>query len=369
MNAAETRALLLALNTALRSGQQAAVATVVGVHGSAYRREGTRMLVLDDGAQVCMLSGGCLEAEVVEVALDVIRTGEPTVTHYDLSEDATWGLGIGCGGSVDVRVARVDASDPVTAAWLDALHRGELAALAVPLHGHGHVFVPATGDVVGDIGPLQAFAVQAARQRLNDREPRAVTLRAPDGTSLFIDVSTPPPQLVLYGAGHDAMPLSSQAHALGYDVHVIDPRDAYLTPGRFPGATLHPLAPEELAAFTPSPRAHLVIMNHHLDRDRVCLQHALTSGAAYVGVLGPRSRAQDLLTALQAEGVTFTAEELARLRSPIGLRLGAEAPEEVAMSILAELMAWRRGYDGGFLSGHTGRIHDAFTHAPSPTPL
>ncbi|MCD0162721.1 XdhC family protein, partial [Deinococcus sp. 6YEL10] len=114
MNAAETRALLGALRDALGRGQQAAIATVVGVHGSAYRREGTRMLILDDGAQVCMLSGGCLEAEVVEVALEVIRTGVPTVTHYDLSEDATWGLGIGCGGSVDVRVERVDAHDPVT---------------------------------------------------------------------------------------------------------------------------------------------------------------------------------------------------------------------------------------------------------------
>ncbi|PNY80215.1 XdhC family protein [Deinococcus koreensis] len=371
MNAAETRALLLALNAALARGQRAAIATVVGVHGSAYRREGTRMLILDDGAQVCMLSGGCLEAEVVEVALEVIRSGVPSVTHYDLSEDATWGLGIGCGGSVDVRVERVDPANPVTAAWLLALERGELAALAVPLDGSGSLFVGPAGETVGHLSPpaLHAFAVRAARERLGQREPRAVTLQADSGQAVFIDVCTPPPQLVLYGAGHDAMPLSAQAHALGYDVHVIDPRSAYLTAGRFPGATLHDLSPEQLGRFTPSARGHLVIMNHHLDRDRVCLHHALTSGAPYVGVLGPRSRAQTLLDELAAGGVTFSPGELERLRSPVGLRLGAEAPEEVALSILAELMAWRRGYDGSFLSGHAGRIHDAQTHAAAPDPL
>lgn len=364
MNAAELRALLAALQAALSRGQGAAIASVVGVRGSAYRREGTKMLILDDASQVCMLSGGCLEAEVVEVALEVIRTGISALTHYDLSEDATWGLGIGCGGSVDVRVERVDAADPVTAAWLAVLDRGEAAVLAVPLHGEGKVLVRGNGEVVGQLAEadLHEFAVSQARERLKLREPRAVTVHAPGGQAVFLDVNTPPPPLVLYGAGHDAMPLAAQAHALGYNVQVIDPREAYLTPARFPGATLHPLAPDELSQFAMPARAQAIIMNHHLERDQVCLHHALKSGAEYVGLLGPRSRAEDLLQALKDEGLTFTAQELSRLRSPIGLRIGAEAPEEVALSVLAELMAWRRGYDGGFLNGHSGRIHDAVTH-------
>lgn len=365
MNAAETRMFLAALNAALSRGEGAALASVVGVRGSAYRREGTRMLVLDDASQVCMLSGGCLEAEVVEVALDVIRTGRPALTHYDLSEDATWGLGIGCGGSVDVRVERVEMHDPVTSAWLEVLGRGEAAVLAVPLQAEGKILVRPGRAVLGrlDDPDLHEFAVRAALERLRLREPRAVTLHAPGGQAVFLDVNTPAPPLVIYGAGHDALPLAAQAHALGYDVHVIDPREAYLTPIRFPGAMLHSLAPEELPEFSMPERAQVIIMNHHLDRDRVCLHHALKSGAEYVGVLGPRSRAEDLLSALQDEGVTFTDTELGRLRSPVGLRIGAEAPEEVALSILAELMAWRRGYDGGFLNGHAGRIHDALTHA------
>lgn len=365
MNAAETRAVLSALQDARSRGQQAAFATVVGVRGSAYRREGTRMLILDDGAQVCMLSGGCLEAEVVEVGLEVIRSGVPTVTHYDLSEDATWGLGIGCGGSVDVRVERVNTEDPVTAAWLGALERGELAVLAVPLGGRGQLLLRPGQPPLGELDDpeLTHFALAQAQERLELREPRAVTVSGPQERAVFLDVSTPPPPLVLYGAGHDAIPLAAQAHALGYAVHVIDPRPAYLTSARFPGAALHDLTPDELGRFDMPPRAQIIVMNHHLDRDRLCLAHALHSGAEYVGVLGPRSRAEDLLAALAEEGEHFTPAELGRLRSPIGLRIGAEAPEEVALSILAELMAWRRGYDGGFLNGHAGRIHDAVTHS------
>ncbi|GHF76212.1 XdhC family protein [Deinococcus ficus] len=369
MTAAETRVLLDALRRARTQGLGAAFATVVGVQGSAYRREGTRMLVLEGGAQVCMLSGGCLEGEVVEVALAALRTGERVLTHYDLSEDATWGLGIGCGGSVDVLVEPVRADDAPLNAWIAALEAGETAALVTPLTGPGQVFVPASGDPVGTLPDpaLHAHAVHLARERLALREPRAATLPAPDGTPLFVDVTGPPPQLVLYGAGHDALPLAAQAHALGYDVHVIDPRPAYLTPARFPGAALHALDADALHAFTPGDRAHLIVMNHHLDRDRLCLAHALHSDAPYVGVLGPRSRAETLLEDLRREGVTFTPAQLARLRAPVGLKLGAEAPAEVALSILGELMAWRRGYPGGFLTGHAGRIHDAETHAAAPS--
>ena len=360
MNAAEARALLTALDAALVRGQGAALATVVGVRGSAYRREGTKMLVLDDASQVCMLSGGCLEAEVVEVALEAIRTGAVSVTHYDLSEDATWGLGIGCGGSVDVRVERIDPDDSVLQAWLDVLRQGELAALVMPLDRAEKVLVWPGGRVLGQLSDpdLQAEALTLARERLSQREPRAATVQTARGTALFMDVGTPPPALVIYGAGHDALPLAAQAHALGYSVQVIDPRPAYLTASRFPGAHLHDLAPDELHRFEMPAGAQVIIMNHHLERDRLCLAHALRSAAAYVGVLGPRSRAEDLLSALADESQTFSPEELSRLRAPVGLHIGAEAPEEVALSILAELMAWRRGYSGGFLNGHAGRIHE-----------
>ncbi|ULH16818.1 XdhC family protein [Deinococcus sp. KNUC1210] len=365
MNSAETRTLIRALDAALLRGQRAAVASVVRVHGSAYRREGTRMLILDDASQVCMLSGGCLEAEVVESALEVIASGTARVVHYDLSEDATWGLGLGCGGSVDVRIERVE-DDAVTRGWLDALRSGEAAALCVPLTAEGHDGgrVLLRGDTVtGALSDpaLQAFALEAARARLHTRDPRAATLSAPDGQELFIDLSVPAPNLLIYGAGHDAQPLSAQAVALGYRTVVVDPRRAYLTPERFPGAVLLPLAPDELQAeLRLDSRTQAIIMNHHLDRDRVCLWHALNSEAAFIGVLGPRSRYTDLLDALAQEGHLPTAAQTARVHSPVGLALGAEAPEEVALSILGELMAWRRGASGIPLNGHEGPIHQTY---------
>ncbi|WP_424951646.1 XdhC family protein [Deinococcus sp.] len=362
MNPAETRTLLTALDAATERGQRAAVATVVRVQGSAYRREGTRMLVLDDASQVCMLSGGCLESEVVESALEVIASGRSQVVHYDLSEDATWGLGLGCGGSVDVRLERVE-HDEVTLAWLAALRSGEAAALCLPLGGEGRLLI--RGDrTLGRLADpaLHAFALAAARTRLGTRDPRAATVTAPGGKALFIDVNAPAPDLLIYGAGHDAQPLSAQAVSLGYRVTVVDPRGAYLTPGRFPGATLLPLAPDELQArLELSPRAQAIIMNHHLDRDRVCLHHALYSPAAFIGVLGPRSRYMQLLEALVQEGVHPSARQLERVHSPVGLSLGAEAPEEVAVSILSELMAWRRGAAGRPLNGHEGPIHHTYT--------
>ncbi|WP_425145684.1 XdhC family protein [Deinococcus sp.] len=361
MNPAETRTLLAALDAALKRGQRAAVATVVRVRGSAYRREGTRMLILDDASQVCMLSGGCLEGEVVESALEVIASGAPQVVHYDLSEDATWGLGLGCGGSVDVRIERVE-DDAVTGGWLEALRTGEAAALCIPLEGEGRLLL--RGDAVsGSLASpeLRAFALEAAHTRLASRDPRAATLSAPGSQELFIDVNAPAPELLIYGAGHDAVPLVSQAVALGYRVTVVDPRDAYLTPARFPGAALLDLTPEQLeAGLTLPARTQAIIMNHHLDRDRLCLRHALEGGAAFVGALGPRSRYLELLEALKREGFVPTPDQLARVHSPVGLTLGAEAPEEVALSILGELMAWRRGATGMPLNGHAGPIHETY---------
>ncbi|MGI8748838.1 MAG: XdhC family protein, partial [Deinococcus sp.] len=208
---------------------------------------------------------------------------------------------------------------------------------------------------------LHGFALEAARQGLAARDPRAVTLRAPGGEEVFIDVNAPAPELLIYGAGHDAVPLSLQAVSLGYRVTVVDPRESYLTAGRFPGARLLPLAPEELTlGLEVSERMAAVVMNHHLDRDRVCLWHALNSLAPWVGVLGPRDRFKLLLGALEGERLHPDPAQLARVRSPVGLALGAEAPEEVALSILAELMAWRRGGSGRPLSGHEGPIHQTY---------
>src|SRR4030095_13549283 len=175
---------------------------------------------------------------------------------------------------------------------------------------------------------------------------------------VFLEITTPPPDLVIFGAGPDAAPVARMAWTLGFAVTVVDVREAFLSPDRFPSATLVCAHFSQLAArLTPRARAFMLVMNHHVERDQESLRFSLESDAAYIGVLGPRSRYEKLLAGLAAQGGAPPASNLARVRSPVGLSLGAETPEEVAVSILAELLAIRRGFAGGFLSGAVGSLH------------
>jgi xanthine/CO dehydrogenase XdhC/CoxF family maturation factor len=336
------------------------MATVVRVRGSAYRREGARIVVREDGSYECLLSGGCLEPAVAEAAARVIATGTSTVTPYDLEEDSVWGLGIGCSGAVDVHIERLE-DDPVTRAWLDALEAAEAAVLVVDLSGSSGRLLVRERDVVGSLGDAarDREAASHARARLRARFPRSGAEQV-GGIELFFDVSLPPPELVIFGAGSDAVPLVRQAWDLGFDVTVVDPRETFLTAERFPHARLIPASFHrfgELVAI--GERTCVVIMNHHLERDRECLRFALGSRAPYVGVLGPRSRFEKLVGRLRANGFVAEPEALGRVRSPVGLALGAETPEEIAVSIVAEILAVKRGFEGGFLHGREASLHQA----------
>ena len=358
MNRRETERILEAIRSVRARGERAALATVVRVRGSAYRREGARILVRQDGSYECVLSGGCLEPAVADAAARVITTGIPVLARYDLEDDSVWSLGIGCSGAVDIFIERLE-DDAITSAWMDVLENGEPAVLVKDLAGSGGRLLVREDRFLGALGAatLESEAVARARSMLLARFPQSESGRI-DGTELFYDVSARPPELVLFGAGYDAVPLAQQAWTLGSDVTVVDVRDAFLTANRFPHAT------RVAAHFSHFPdavrltgRSFVVIMNHHLERDRECLRFALGSDAPCIGVLGPRSRYRKLLHALEAEGVVFDPAVLSRVRSPVGLALGAETPEEIAVSILGEMLALQRGFDGGFLAGREASLH------------
>lgn len=359
MNRREAERFLAALAEVRAAGGQAAVATVVRVHGSAYRREGARMLVRPDGTYVCSLSGGCLEPAVAEAAARVIATGEPVTVDYDLADDSIWGLNIGCSGAVEIRIERID-DDAVTRAWLGVLERGEPAVLVTRLSGSpGRRIVFAATASVGTLGDaaLDAGADDAARDRLA-RTAAASATEAMLGIDVFVEVNQAAPELVVFGAGQDAVPLVQQAWGLGFDITVVDSRAAYLRHESFPGARLALVPFEDLATALPPLRgAFAVVMSHHLDRDRMALRFCFAGDPAYIGVLGPRARYERLLAELAAEGYVPPALIAARVHSPVGLALGAESPEEVAISILSEVLAIRRGFGGGFLSGSTESLH------------
>jgi xanthine/CO dehydrogenase XdhC/CoxF family maturation factor len=359
MDRRETERLLEAIRQARAAGQPAALATVVRVKGSAYRREGTRMFVRHDRSYECALSGGCLEPDVAEAAARVIATGEPSVLSYDLADDSVWGLGIGCSGAVDIRIERLE-DDVITREWLSILERGEAAVRVTPLSGvAGRMIVRGTPDTIGQLTDpsIQREAIVRARARLAAPYPES----GPEqirGSEVFYEIATRPPELIVFGAGHDAAPVAQLAWAVGFSVTIVDARQAFLTAERFPGATLVCAHFSQFAVYVNlSAGSFVLIMNHHVERDQECLRFSIESDAGYIGVLGPRSRFDKLLAGLADRGYVPESSRLASVRSPVGLALGAETPQEVAVSILSEILAIRRGFAGGFLSGSVASLH------------
>lgn len=367
----EREELLRAIDAARAMGKRAALASVVRVTGSAYRREGTRMLIDEDGAMTCMISGGCLEPTIAEIARTVIETNKPVIRHFDLEEDVVWGLGIGCGGSVDVYIEPLETVSPVDV-WLEDLREGKAVALTTVIEtsAPGEILVGARmlvredGSLRGTLGSsvLDEAVCLVVEQKFRELMPRSETRRFSLATGetadVFVDVSVPPSELVIFGAGHDAIPLVALGLGQGYRVAVVDARPAFVTSERFPGAKLVVAHPTEFKdRVLLGPRSYVVIMNHHLERDRACLRFALESAAPYVGVLGPRSRFERLVEGLREEGFEVTRDHRARVYNPVGLDVGADSPEEVALSILAEILAVRNHHAGGFLRQRPGRIH------------
>ncbi len=353
----ETNMLLEALQAAWAEGKQTAIATVVRVIGSAYRREGAKMLVREDGGSACMISGGCLEQEMIEVAMQIMARGKPQRTIFDYDEEKTWWPG--CGGTVEVWVEPVEPQSQLLQ-WLGQSKESDASVLATVIGGgEGRVWLKPDGSLEGQIEPPELYesVVRVARQMLSGTS--RPTTRYIQEAEVFFDLSSPIPELVLFGAGHDAKPMANQALALGFKVTVVDARADLLQ--SFSGCTTLQSSPDEYASkIKLTPRQNLIVMNHHLDIDGKALRFALESPARYVGVLGPRNRLEKILTALEAEGFEPTSEKLSRMRNPIGLDMGAESPEEIALAALAEIVALQRGFKGGFLQDKKDGIHDAF---------
>jgi xanthine dehydrogenase accessory factor len=347
----ETAAILDRVARIAEAGSQAAIATVVRISGSAYRRPGAKLFVEEDGTTHGGVSGGCLEADVRAMALEILRGAPAKLLHYDTgSEDETvWGLGLGCEGAVDLWVQRADAGL--------CAELGEIVAAGVPyaiitLLSSGRAALFARGSLIGSVGsvPLdRALAAQAA-PLLEQDESRVVEI---GGESAFIDVLRPPPHLAIFGAGDDAQPLAQLASLAGFSVTVIDHRPAYLTAERFPPPTRLVLrrASDGIEGLPLGRRHFAVVQTHTLIHDRDWLKALLPQSIAYLGLLGPRSRKEELLRQL---GVG----DEGKLYAPVGIDLGADGPEQVAISIVAEMLAVHAGREPGHLRARRRGIHE-----------
>jgi len=328
--------LLDAADALAARGLPLALATIVATRGSTYRRAGARLLVPAEGEPIGNISGGCLEGDVARIGREVIGSGAPRVVSFDMTadEDAVWGYGLGCNGAIELFV------EPPAFA---------LETLAALRSGLGFCLVtPITGP---DAGAHRLETDGAAAAALRDGRPRIEEVA---GERVFYEPLVAPLRLVICGAGPDSIPLVRQAAELGWRVSVADVRRALLTAERFPGAEEFSASDPAQAgtAFAPDEQTAVVLMSHNYLRDRAYLGALLEVPLAYLGVLGPRGRTEQMLAQIGR------AEAIDRLHAPAGLDIGAEGPEEVARALIAEILAVTRRRGGGPLRERRGPIHD-----------
>jgi xanthine dehydrogenase accessory factor len=331
--------VLAAIEALSAKGERMALATIVAVRGSTYRRPGARLLVPEDGAPVGNLSGGCLEGDVADMARVVMSEGRARLAGWDLTadDDAVWGLGLGCNGAIEVFIEPAEKAAEVAGALRAALEEERPISVITVVESSRPDVEPgarlvvrpggATDGSLGDASMNEA-AVEAAEELL--RQERSEVRALTDQVRAFVEVLDPPLRLLVCGAGHDAIPLVRAASVLGWNVTVVDDRPAFLTRDRFPGAadfvTVEDPADAAKEAGTDE-RTFVVVMTHNFLRDKEYVRSMLGSPATYVGMLGPAARTERLLMELAEEGVDIGENDRRRVHGPAGLDLGGEGPE------------------------------------------
>ncbi len=362
--------VLEAIESLSAKGERMALATIVAVRGSTYRRPGARLLVPEDGAPIGNISGGCLEGDVADLARIVMQEGRARLAGWDLTadDDDVWGLGLGCNGAIEVFIEPADRAAEVAGALRMALEEERpisvvtvLESAIARVESGARMVVKPDGTGEGTLGDdaVDQAATAAALEQLAAQTSEIRTF--PGEIRAFVEVLEPPLRLLICGAGHDAIPLVKAASILGWNPIVVDDRAGFLTPERYPEAAgfVHVEQPDEAAkAAAADERTFVTVMTHNFLRDKEYLRSFLGSPVAYIGMLGPAARTQRLFMELADEGVVITDEDRARIHGPAGLDLGSEGPEEIAGSIVSEIVAVRRRRAGGFLKERPGPIHD-----------
>jgi xanthine dehydrogenase accessory factor len=340
------------------AGDAIAVATVIQTWGSAPRGVGAKMAFTRDGKIAGSVSGGCVEGAVLEAGGQVLKTGRPQLLHFGVADETAWSVGLACGGSIEVFV------EPLDLILYQAVHQAivnEQPAAAVtvvrgPAELLGHeLLVHEDGTVAGALGNgLDNPTIAAARAALVEEESQRLTLPdiASEPIEIFIDVMPSSPTLILVGGVHIAIALTAIAKTLGYRTIVIDPRRAFGSEARFPHVDrLIQAWPDEALKQVALTRSTAVAMLTHDPKiDDPALKVFLPSQVFYVGALGSRKTQEKRQRRLREAGLSEA--QIARLLGPIGLDIGAKTPEEIALSVMAEIVAARNGRTRNHLPPH-----------------
>ena len=344
---------LLEICTALQQlgDQPCALATVINVEGSAYRRPGARMLLTLEGGSWGMVSGGCLESDVMDHARRALQSGQPRIVRYDSTsdDDIVFGTGLGCNGIIDVFI------EPVTKEFKESFvcavqtchmtrQRGGVATLVgnreQPNRFSEHAFL-AAGRWVGSGALATVLNIHAV-------EPGQTSLTSDyGGAPVFIQQLLPPVHVVIFGGWLDVLPLIHMSKEVGFHVTVVDPRQRLSSRRLFREADAVFLCSPEyaLSQIQVDDRTVAVVMNHHFERDQETLSALSHLSLNYIGTLGPKRRRERMLNGLKEAGVFISDDFVQTLHGPAGLDIGAKAPEEIALSIMAEILSVLNGRD------------------------
>lgn len=349
--------------------RKVAIATVVKVRGSSYRSPGARMLITDDGHWVGSISGGCLEGDALRKARQVMTEQKPLTVTYDTREESnqSLGIGLGCNGVIDVLIEPIDAlakNNPIQIFenFITAKEPHALATIFSSEQTAEKLLITfsnekllqfsntALSDIIGN-ELSELFETRRSEARIYNVNGQSF--------EIFLELIQPSISLIIFGGGFDARPVSQMAKSLGWNVVVTDECVAHIAPVFFPTADKLSLCQREFVDrdFEITPYTACVLMSHNYEYDRDVLKKLLASEAPYIGILGPRKRFDKMREEFNAQGIALTAHDFHRIHSPIGLDIGAETPDEIAMSIVSEIQGKFSNRSGGFLKYRNAPIH------------
>lgn len=338
------------------SARKAAVATVVRVRGSSYRSPGARMLITDDGRWVGSISGGCLEGDALRKARQVMQTNEAITVTYDTNEGSNQNLGIslGCNGIIDVLIEPAEQSINL---FKSLVKIDQPVAIATVFAGTTCVGEKMMLGETKLTNPAISWLVEEKLATLfESRQSKAETFVHENETcDVFLELVQPGVSLIIFGGGFDARPVSQLAKSLGWEVQVTDECAAHIAPLFFPTADKLSLCQRQFIDrdFNITPYTACVLMSHNFDYDRDVLKKLVNTPTPYIGIMGPRKRFEKMLV-----DMTLNSDQMSKIHSPIGLDIGAEAPDEIAVAIISEIQARFSSRTGGFLRNRDGAIHE-----------
>ncbi|WP_343694525.1 XdhC family protein [Flavobacterium sp.] len=366
----EINEILKAYSKAQEAGKKTALATVVKVEGSSYRQPGARMLVTEDGELTGAISGGCLEGDALRKALLSIHQKQNKLITYNTSneDDIELGLQLGCNGIVHILFEYIDdqvPNNPIQLLKQLELERKEAVIVTVfslkrnALQIGTTLFFRKDSPILNHNNEALSL-IEDVKDVLKTKTSVVKKLQNENDNEALIEYINPPISLVIAGAGNDVQPLVKMASILGWKITIGEGRATHATEKRFPKADyLKTVKAEDfLEDIKIDDQTYFVLMTHNYKYDLAVLKLLLETNCQYIGILGPKTKLNRMLDDLQNEGINVSEEQLERIYSPIGLDIGAETSEEIALSIVSEIKAFSTGKTGTSLKYKTGKIHD-----------